>query len=221
MASEFDPQTPLPPAATVFIVDDDEDVRRAVSLLARSVGLAEERYATAQDFRDHFDPRKIGCLVLDVRMPGMSGPELQRTSQTNVALPPIIFLSGYAEIPLAVQALRAGAIDFLQKPFSPQTLLERIHEAIALDEANRRKQALSRRYYERAALLSRRERQIMDFLVRGDSTKQIARWLSISPKTVDNHRTKILEKMQVDNPTQLAHLASVAATPEPFDALSF
>ncbi|HEV3345079.1 MAG TPA: response regulator [Pirellulales bacterium] len=206
MASALNQATHAAQTATVFIVDDDDDLRRSISLLVRSVGLAEESYATAHDFLDRFDPEKAGCLVLDVRMPGMSGLELQKTPNSKLVLPPIIFISGHGEIPLATQAVRAGAIDFLTKPFSPQILLERISEAIKLDQENRRKRAHDSEFQARVALLSEREQQIMRLLVRGDSSKQIAHQLSISPKTVDNHRAKILEKMQVDNTTQLAHL---------------
>lgn len=196
------------PLATVFVVDDDADVRRAVSLLVRSVGLAEDAYASAQDFLDHYDPQKPGCLVLDIRMPGMSGLELQRTVDSSVDLPPIIFITAHGEIPLATQAIRAGAVDFLQKPFSPQMLLERIREALEVDRQNRQTRTRDCGIQDRIKQLTEREREIMCFLARGESTKHIAQHLSISPKTVDNHRTKILEKMNVDNPTQLAHLVA-------------
>jgi two-component system response regulator FixJ len=202
-------EMPSSTLATVFIVDDDEDVRRSISLLVRSVGLADEPYASAQDFLDGFDSQKAGCLVLDIRMPGMSGLELQRLSNSERVLPPIIFVSAHGDIPLAIQALRAGAVDFLQKPFSPQTLLERIREAIEIDQGNRRQRALEEEVQQRTARLTDREREIMGFLVRGDSTKQIAQRLSISPKTVDNHRARILEKMKVDNTTQLARLVAL------------
>ena len=197
------------PAATVFVVDDDADVRRSVSLLVRSVGLVEDSYASAQDFLDHYDPQRPGCLVLDIRMPGMSGLEMQKGLNSTTLLPPIIFITAHGEIPLATQAIRAGAVDFLQKPFSPQALLERIREAIELDRENRRKRALADGIQERMTLLTEREREIMRFLALGQSTKKIAQHLAISPKTVDNHRAKILEKMNVDNPTQLAHLAAL------------
>jgi FixJ family two-component response regulator len=204
-----DRDIPVAPAATVFIVDDDDVVRRSVSLLVRSVGLVEESYVSARDFLDHFDPQKPGCLVLDIRMPGMSGLELQKAPECAGLLPPVIFVTAHGEIPLASQAIRAGAVDFIQKPFSPQALLDRIREAIALDGANRRKRALASEIRERMTKLTDREREIMTFLIRGESTKQIAQHLCISPKTVDNHRGKILEKMNVDNPTQLAHLIAL------------
>jgi len=197
--------------ATVFVVDDDEDLRRAASLLVRSIGLAVETYASAQEFLDHYQPHKIGCLLLDIRMPGMSGLELQKRLNAGVEFPPIIFITAHGEIPLATQALRGGAVDFIQKPFSPQLLLERIGEAIDRDRAARSKLERAGEIRESMTHLTNREREIMDFLAHGESTKQIAMQLSISPKTVDNHRTKILEKMHVDNPTQLANLMALMA----------
>lgn len=195
-------------APTVFIVDDDPDVRRAVSLLICSAGLAEASYPSAQEFLDHYDPQQPGCLVLDIRMPGMSGLELQKGLNSTALLPPIIFITAHGEIPLATQAIRAGAVDFLQKPFSPQALLERIREALELDREHRFKRAVACEVQDRITHLTDREREIMGFLARGESTKKIAQQLSISPKTVDNHRAKILEKMNVDNPTQLARLVA-------------
>ena len=199
--------------ATVFIVDDDEDIRQAIFLLVRSVGLGAECYATAQEFLDHFDPWKTGCLVLDVRMPGMSGLQLQRTLGSRFVAPPIIFVSAHGEIPMAIQALRAGAVDFIEKPYRAEALLDRIQEAIRIDEQNRRLQTLYGDVQERIARLSERERQIMGLLVHGDSSKEIARHLSISPKTVDNHRANILQKMEVSNTVHLARLAALQPGP--------
>ena len=197
------------PTTTVYVVDDDEDVRRAVSLLIRSIGLTVTCYASAQDYLDQYDPQTPGCLVLDVRMPGMSGLELQKRFSSVVDLPPIIFITAHGEIPLATQALRAGAVDFIQKPFSPQALLDRVSEAIELDRNNRYRGVRAGVIQERLTRLTEREREIADLLARGESTKQIAIHLSISPKTVDNHRTKIFEKMNVDNSTQLANLVAM------------
>jgi FixJ family two-component response regulator len=192
--------------STVFIVDDDADVRRSVSLLVRSIGLADDQYSSAKEFLDRYDPARPGCLVLDVRMPGISGLELQRGLNSRSVFPPIIFISAHGEIPLAIQAIRAGAVDFIQKPFSPQALLDRVREALEIDRNNRRKRALADQVQDRMSHLTVREREIMPRLARGDSTKQIAQRLAISPKTVDNHRASILQKMNVDNPAQLAHL---------------
>jgi two-component system response regulator FixJ len=215
MATSAMDRTRLAPAPTVIVVDDDEDVRRAVSLLIRSVGLAEDSYASAQDFLDHFDPQKPGCLVLDIRMPGMSGLELQKGLNSTVVFPPIIFITAHGEIPSAIQAIQAGAVDFLEKPFSPQALLKRIREAIDLDRENRCLRILVAEIQDHVTQLTDRQREIMDFLAHGESTKQIAHRLSISPKTVDSHRVKILEKMSVDNPTQLSLLIALLGRPAP------
>jgi len=198
--------------ATVFIVDDNEDIQEAILLLVRSVGLVGECYATAQEFLDRFDPERPGCLVLDLCMPGMSGLELQKILRQGSIAPPIIFLTAHGEIPLASDAIRAGAVDFIQKPFRSEALLDRIRQALRLDDDHRRQRALCAEVEDRAKLLTNRERQIMELVVRGDTTKQIASQLLLSPKTVDNHRLKILEKMRVENATQLARLVANAST---------
>jgi two-component system response regulator FixJ len=200
------PEDSVPKVPTVFIVDDDAQVRQAVSLLVRSVGLDCNAYSSVLEFLDDFHPHQPGCLVLDVRLPGMGGLELQSTPRFTGMLPPIIFITAYGEIALASQAIRAGAVDFIQKPFCPQALLERIGEAINLDRQRRHQRAVAEDLRDRVAKLTDREREVMALLIRGESTKSIAQHLSISPKTVDNHRTKILDKMKVDNCTQLANL---------------
>jgi two-component system, LuxR family, response regulator FixJ len=123
--------------STVFIVDDDSGVRASLASLARSVGFNAETFASAAQFLESFDPGRPGCLVVDVRMPGISGLELQNRLRAHAVRLPIIFMSGFGEVALATQALRAGAIDFLQKPFSPQVMLERLHEAVECDKKNR------------------------------------------------------------------------------------
>ena len=190
--------------ATVFIVEDDPLVRRSISFLVRSVGLEAATYELAQSFINKYEADSPGCLVLDVRLPGMTGLELQqKLARLNIEIP-IIFITAYAEIPLATAALRAGAVDFLCKPFSPQALLERIHEAISIDRKRRDVKAKQREISYRVSTLTEREREVMPYLANGDETKVIAKRLGISPKTVDNHRTKILEKMGVQNTAQLA-----------------
>jgi FixJ family two-component response regulator len=196
-------------AATVYVVDDDAQVRRAISSLVGSIGMPVEAYASAEDFLSRYDGQSPGCLVLDVRMPGISGLELQRRLRATRQVPPIIFITAHGEIPLATDAMRAGAIDFIQKPFSPHVLLERIREGLTLDQQSRKKRDRARDILERMNQLTEREREVMRLLAKGESTKAIARQLSITTKTVDNHRGKVLEKMNVDNPTKLAHLVSL------------
>lgn len=195
---------PQPP--TVFIVDDDLDVRRAISLLVRSVDLEAAPFSSAQEFLANYDAEKPGCLVLDVRMPGMTGLQLHQQMAAHAIRLPVIFVSAHGEIPTVASVIRAGAVDFIPKPFSPQTLLERIHEAISIDWEQRRTHSMAQEVEARVAALTDREREIMQHLTQGESTKIIASSLGISPKTVDNHRAKVLEKMDVDNATQLTIL---------------
>jgi len=192
--------------STLFVVDDDEHIRRAICRLAQAEGLAVEDYASAPTFLEQYDPQKPGCIVLDIRMPGMSGLELQRALSVRGSSPPIIFVSAHGEIPLAMQAMRDGAVDFIPKPFSPSALVKRIHEAMAVDQENRRKRALAGKVQLRWNKLTDREREISLLLARGETTKHIAMHLSICHKTVDNHQTRILAKMNVENSTQLANL---------------
>jgi len=198
-----------PLSNTVFIVDDEADIRRSLEILVASIGLAVETFATAKDFLQRYDSQAPGCLILDVRLPGMTGLELQKELSARGTCPPIIFISGHGDVALASEALRAGAVDFIQKPFAAEALLRRVREAIALDQERRRKHTLARDAEGRLPTLTDREREIMQLLAAGDSTKQIAQGLSISPKTVDHHRAKVLEKMNVDNPTQLARLLAL------------
>ena len=192
--------------STLFVVDDDRDIRRAICRLAQADGLAVEDYATAPTFLEQYDPQKPGCIVLDIRMPGMSGLELQKALSVLGSGPPIIFVSAHGEIPLAMQAMRDGAVDFIPKPFSASALMQRIHEAMALDQGNRRKRAHAAEVQLHWNKLTDREREISLLLATGETPKHIALRLSISPKTVDNHQTKILAKMNVENSTQLSHI---------------
>src|SRR5262245_37986453 len=136
-------QVPAENLSTLFVIDDDDDIRRAIRRLAQFDGLAVEDYASAPKFLEHYDPQKPGCIVLDVRMPGMSGLDLQRALSVRGICPPIIFVSAHGEIPLAIQAMRDGAVDFIPKPFGAAELLKRIHEALALDQDNRRKRLVA------------------------------------------------------------------------------
>jgi len=196
---------------TLFVIDDDEHIRRAICRLAQAEGLAVEDFASARDFLEHYDPQKPGCIVLDIRMPGMSGLELQKALSIQGSCPPIIFVSAHGEIPLAIQAMRDGAVDFIPKPYSPAALLQRICEALSLDRDNRRKRALAADVQLRWSKLTHREQEISRLLATGETTKHIALQLSICPKTVDNHQTRILAKMSVDNSTQLAQLLAMLA----------
>jgi two-component system response regulator FixJ len=198
--------------STVFIVDDDRDVRNSIALLVRSIGLHSKTYSSANEFTSDYDPQCPGCLVLDVRMPGMSGLELQNQMNGRGGHLPIIMLTGHGEISMATQAMRAGAWDFLQKPYSPQVLLERISEALKFDCGQCEKRSAQSQIKARIALLTGREHEVMLHLAQGKSTKRIARELGISPKTVDNHRIKILEKLKLQNTVQLANL--IAGTSE-------
>lgn len=192
---------------TVFIVDDDRAVRDSLRLLVRSVGWNVQTFGSADEFLAEFDPQAPGCLVLDIRMPGMSGRELHERLNEMGAAPPVIFITGHGDIPMAVEAMRAGATDFITKPFRDQDLLDRIREAIATDTDQRGQQARLSVIHKRLARLTPREREVMDLVVVGKANKVIAMDLEVSERTVEIHRARVMTKMEA---TSLAHLVQMA-----------
>ena len=180
---------------TVFVVDDDKEVRESLQMLIESIDLQVKTYDSAKRFLDDYDLSWPGCLVLDVRMPKMNGLELQATLLARKMDIPIIFLSGYADIPMAVEAVKMGAVDFMEKPFREQVFLDNIQKAIKMDTQKRRRAAQRKKVEERMLTLSPREREVMELLMTGETNKKVGYQLGISPKTVDFHRTNILEKM--------------------------
>ena len=195
---------------TVFVVDDDEAVRGGLKTLLQSIGLRVQVYASAQDFLAGYHPEAPGCLVLDIRMPGMGGLDLQeRLAQQGVRLP-IIFLTGHGDVPAAVRALKAGAMDFLEKPFNSQVLLDRVQQAILRDAEARSRSAEESRIADRLATLTAREHEVLHMLIAGKANKVIAMDLEISERTVEFHRGKIMKKMQARS---LAELINMVHTP--------
>jgi len=194
--------------ATVYIVDDDSDFRESMSLMVRSMGLNAAAYRSAEAFLDDYctPPDTPKCMVLDVRLPGLSGLGLQRLLAADGKGMPIIMISGCADIPTAVQAMRAGAVDFLEKPISSQTLSVRIREAIDHDVHQHREASRKTELVRHVERLSTRQREVFDLLVAGERSKQIARQLGIGEKTVAKHRAAVLEKMQVDSVVELVRL---------------
>jgi two-component system, LuxR family, response regulator FixJ len=195
---------------TIFVVDDDHAIRQSLDVLIQSVGLRVETYASAQAFLEAYDPARPGCLVLDVRMPNMSGLELQTTLKERRIGLPVIIITGHGDVPIAVRAMKAGAMEFLEKPFSKQLLLEHIHEAIARDACQRDERARCTLVEARLSQLSARERQVMDLVVGGKVNKEIAAELGVSKKTVDVHRSHVMEKMQADSVAELVEQAILA-----------
>ncbi len=190
----------------VMVVDDDSGVRNAMRSLLKSVGLQSALYASAQEFLNGYQPTQRGCLVLDIRMPGMSGLELQQHLNLRGAVVPVIFMSGHGDIPMAVEAMQHGAFDFLQKPFRDQDLLDRIQRAIAKD--GERRQALGERERIRAHLdaLTEREREVLDLMTQGKQNKVIAQELGISPRTIEIHRARVMDKMDAQSVAELVRM---------------
>ena len=194
---------------TVFVVDDDAAVRDSVQELVESVGLQAEGYASALAFLDTFEPRRPGCLVLDVRMAEMSGLVLQERLNELEASIPVIVLTGHGDVPMAVQAMRNGAADFIQKPYREQALLDSINAALARDDAARRSSSAANDLEERLADLTEREREVFDRILLGSTSKEIAQELSVSPRTVETHRKNLLRKLGAGSIRELmTYLAS-------------
>jgi two-component system response regulator FixJ len=193
---------------TIFVIDDEPDVRAALNMLIKSVGLKPEIYESPQAYLDVYDPSRPGCLVLDMRMPGMSGLELQSKLAGMGLHPPIIMISGHGEIPNAVQAVQSGAVDFLQKPVGDQLLLDRIQHALRLDTENRQKYCECQELERRFATLTTREREVMQGVIAGKLNKVIADELNVSTRTVEIHRAHVMEKMEAPSLSALVSMSS-------------
>jgi FixJ family two-component response regulator len=181
---------------TVFIVDDDPSVRKSLRLLVQSVNLPVETYESGQEFLEKMDASRGGCVVLDLRMPGISGLELQQRLAERRITMPIIFISGHGDLPSAVNAMRAGAVDFLEKPFRGQALLDRIHHALRQDARRRTLEIDQAETAARLALLTPPERAVLDLMAAGKPYKVIAKELGVSYKAVEGRRARIMKKMQ-------------------------
>jgi FixJ family two-component response regulator len=218
-AQRFGPQSPRggapargPENATgappiVFVIDDDDSVRRGLERLLRSVGLEVEVFASSRDFIARPLPDRPACVVLDLRLPGASGLEVQESMARAGREVPIIFISGYADVASSVRALKAGAIDFLQKPFSDQALLDIVHEALGRSRESRRHRAELAAIRVRFDTLTPRERDVLRLVLRGLLNKQIAAELGISEKTVKFHRGRVMEKTQAGSVAELVRQA--------------
>ena len=193
-------------APTVFVVDDDFGVRSSIRVLMKSIGLPATPYASAKEFLAAYDAAQPGCLVLDIRMPGMSGLELQEELNSRGAVLPVIFGSGHADIPMAVEAMRHGAFDFLQKPFRDQDLIDRVQRALEKDKANRAQLHERDRIRERFESLTPREREVLTLVTSGKANKVMAADLGVSQRTVEIHRARVMEKMGAASLAQLVRM---------------
>ena len=190
----------------VMVVDDDSGVRNAMRILLKSVGLEAALYPSAQEFLAAYQPSQPGCLVLDIRMPGMSGLELQQQLNLRGAVIPVIFMTGHGDIPMAVEAMQHGAFDFLQKPFRDQDLLDRIQKAIAKDAQSRASLGEHARIRTHLETLTAREREVLDLMTQGKQNKAIAQDLGVSPRTIEIHRARVMEKMNAQSVAELVRM---------------
>lgn len=213
--AESDRMNGNPPISkpTVFIVDDEPEVRNSLRWLIESVGLPVETFESGRDFLDRIDPDRPGCLILDVRMPGMGGLELQsHLVQTGSSLP-IIMITAYADVPMAVRALSNGAVYFVEKPFSDQILLDRVQEALTLNSKRRRERQNQVRVQAKLARLTPRERTVLEYVISGLPNKEIARALTLSEKTIEVHRAHVMEKMAAGSVAELVRMTFGLASP--------
>lgn len=191
---------------TVFVVDNDADMRNSLKWLIESIGLAVEAFASAEAFLEANAAGRPGCLLLDVRMPGMGGLRLLEHLRAAGSKLPVIMLTGHGEVSVAVYALKCGAFDFIEKPASHQLILERVRDALALDRENWVRASELIAFEKRLGLLTSREREVMERLVEGDSTKTIATLFDISERTVEKHRERLMGKMEAKSLAQLVRM---------------
>jgi FixJ family two-component response regulator len=191
---------------SVYIVDDDEAVRGSLRFLIRSVGLPAQVYTSAQEFLAAYDRRDPGCLLLDVRMPGMSGLDLQQELNRRGATIPVVFITGHGDVPMAVEAMQQGAFDFLQKPFRDQDLLDRVQRALARDAESRARLAARAEIRTRLATLTPREKEVMELITRGKANKVVGAELGVSQRTVEIHRAHVMEKMHASSLAELVRM---------------
>lgn len=202
--------------STVYIVDDDEAVRESLQALVETEGYAVQAFDSARGFLDGFTPPNVGCLVVDVRMPDMGGLELQAELVARDTGLPVIVVTGHGDVPLAVQAMKAGAVDFIEKPYNDQQLLDTIARALDMARNRQSQTSFAQEARERVASLTPREAQVLAHLVAGRANKVIAYELGISPRTIEIHRAHVMEKMQARSLSDLVRMALEAGvrTPE-------
>jgi FixJ family two-component response regulator len=202
------------PDALIHVVDDEPAIRDSLAMLLRSVGLATRTYASAQAFLDGFQPAGNACVLADVRMPGMSGLELQEALRARQMKVPVIILTGHGDISMAVRAMKAGAADFIEKPYNDQVLIDAVHRALAASRGIDTRPAADREAVEaRVGTLSPREREVMQLVIEGKPNKVIATRLGLSTRTVEVHRAKVMEKMQAASLAELVRMALTAGLP--------
>jgi two-component system, LuxR family, response regulator FixJ len=198
----------------VILLDDDPAMRRSLTLALGLAGYEVQAYASPEAMFKGLDPGQPGCLLLDLRMPGMGGLEVQEILQERGCTLPVIFISAFGDIPTTVRALKGGAVDFVEKPFTAETLVARIEEAIALDRRQRGEKELQDAVVQRTRQLTRRELEVMYLVTEGLSNKEIARKMDISPRTVEKYRARVMEKMHADSIADLCQM--VATLPDEF-----
>jgi two-component system response regulator FixJ len=199
----------------IFIIDDDDAVRDSLALLAESEGLRSATYASATDFLGALDPAASGCIVADVRMPGLTGLQLIGALRDRGIAIPIVLITGHGDVPMAVAALKAGAADFFEKPFDEALLMASVRAALDRDVSRRKSESIVAELRRRQASLTPREREVMELVAEGHPNKVVAGRLAISPRIVEIYRAKVMEKMQARNLSDLVRMAIQLATAAP------
>lgn len=192
---------------TIFIIDDDQQVRAALSLLMESVGWTVKLFSTATSFLEQFDSGIPGCIITDIRMPMMSGLDLQMKLKEYDIAPPVLMITGHGDVSMAVRAIKEGALDFIEKPFNNQYLLDRVHSAIEIDCENREMALRLLEVNEKYNRLTDKEKQVFEWIIKGALSKQIAEEVFVTQSAVEARRSKIMEKMKADNISDLMKMA--------------